>query len=92
MKPILMTLYVSLLFFILTPGVLVVLPPNMMGQPNALYIVAATHALIFGIVYQLTSKMVWRTFYPKRKPKSNKKSFKKSSNKSSSESSSEVQP
>ena len=69
MKPILMTLYVTLLFFILTPGVLVVLPPNMIGQPNALYIVAATHALIFAVIYQLTSKIVWRTFYPYPKSK-----------------------
>ena len=80
-----MTLYVTLLFFILTPGVFVVLPPNMIGQPNALYIVAATHALIFAVIYQLTSSMVWKAIYPKRKAKSNKRSSKKSNNKSSSE-------
>lgn len=63
MKHILMSLFVAFLFFLLTPGVLVVLPPNMFG-PNALYIVAATHALVFAVVYHLIKPIVWRTLYP----------------------------
>ena len=59
-----MTFFVAFLFFILTPGVLIVLPPNMTG-PNASYIVTATHALIFAVVYYFTKKMVWNLFYDK---------------------------
>jgi hypothetical protein len=60
-----MTLFVAFLFFVLTPGVLTVLPPNMMGTPNALYIVAATHALVFAAVYYLFKKLLRHTLYPK---------------------------
>lgn len=59
-----MTLFVALLFFVLTPGVLIVLPPNMIGTPNALYIVAATHALVFAVIYYLTKRIIWRNLYP----------------------------
>jgi hypothetical protein len=49
-----MTLYMAVLFFLLTPGVLVRLPPG--GSKMA---VAATHAVVFALVYHLTHKMVW---------------------------------
>ena len=65
MKHVVMTLFVALLFFVLTPGVLIVLPPNMIGTPNALYIVAATHALVFAAVYYLFKKLVKHTLFPK---------------------------
>lgn len=54
----LMTLYVAALFFVLTPGILVSLPPG--GKKMT---VALTHAVVFAVVYQLTHKMVWRALY-----------------------------
>ena len=66
MKQVFMTLFVALLFFVLTPGVLVVLPANIIGTPNALYIVAATHALVFVVIYHLTKRIIWRTLYPNK--------------------------
>jgi len=53
-----MLLFIAVLFFVLTPGVLVRLPPN--GSKLA---VAAVHALVFALVYQLTHKAVWRALY-----------------------------
>jgi hypothetical protein len=49
-----MFLYTALLFFILTPGIIITLPPK--GKKP---IVAAVHAVIFGIIWSLTHKMVW---------------------------------
>lgn len=49
------TFYTALLFFILTPAVLVRLPPK--GNK---YTVAAFHALVFALVFHFTGKMVWR--------------------------------
>ena len=54
----LMTLYVAALFFVLTPGVLVSLPPG--GKKMT---VALVHAVVFAVVYQLTHKMVARMLY-----------------------------
>ena len=53
------TLYIVFLFFILTPGVLLRLPP----KGNTIT-VAATHAIVFGIVWQLTYKLVWLRTVP----------------------------
>jgi len=50
-----MFVYVFLLFFVLTPGVLVYLPPK-----SSKMVTAATHALIFALVWTFTHKMVWR--------------------------------
>lgn len=50
-----MFIYTFLLFFVLTPGVLVCLPPK--GSKT---VVALTHALVFTIVWCLTNKMVLR--------------------------------
>ena len=47
--------YSAILFFILTPGVLVTLPPK-----SSKMMVAAVHAIIFAIVLGLTCKMVWK--------------------------------
>ena len=66
MMYIFMSLFVALLFFVLTPGVFVVLPPNMNG-PNSFYTVAVTHAIIFAVVYHFTSKMVWNILYGNKK-------------------------
>ena len=51
----LMSLYIAALFFVLTPGVLVSLPPG--GKKMT---VALAHAVLFAVVYQLTHKMVAR--------------------------------
>ncbi len=48
-----MFLFLALLAFLLTPGVLVVLPPG--GSKT---MVAATHAVILAAVYTLTYKFV----------------------------------
>jgi len=49
-----MFLFLALLAFLLTPGVLVSLPPG--GNKMT---VAATHALVLSGVYALTHKFVW---------------------------------
>ena len=54
-----MTLFVAALFFVLTPGVLVKLPPG--GNK---YTVAAVHAVVFAVVYSLVHKAVLHYLYP----------------------------
>ena len=49
------TLYIALLFFILTPAVLIRLPPK-----GSKYTVAAFHAIVFGLIFHFTGKIVWR--------------------------------
>lgn len=51
----LVSLYAALLFFLLTPAILVSLPPK-----GSKYIVAAVHALIFALIFHFTHKLVWR--------------------------------
>jgi hypothetical protein len=48
-----MALFVAVLFFLLTPGILLRLPPG-----GSKYTVAAVHAVVFVIVYHLTHKAV----------------------------------
>ena len=50
-----MFLYAVVLFFVLTPGVLLSLPPK-----GSKYVVALTHALVYGVVMALSHKYVWR--------------------------------
>jgi hypothetical protein len=52
-----MSLYAAVLFFVLTPGVLVSLPPG-----GSRLTVALTHAVVFGVVWALTHKVVYKTF------------------------------
>jgi hypothetical protein len=52
---VLMSVFLAVLFFVLTPGVLLRLP--MGGSKLA---VAATHAIVFALVYHFTHKLVWR--------------------------------
>ena len=52
-----MFLYLAILAFLLTPGVLVRLPPG--GRP---VVVALTHALVLSLVWGLTHKLVYKTF------------------------------
>ena len=49
-------LYAALLFFLLTPGVLLALPPG-----GSLLAKAGVHALVFGLVYCMTYKSVERS-------------------------------
>ena len=49
------TIYSAILFFIITPNILVRLPPK-----SSKYIVAATHAVIFALILHFTCKMVWK--------------------------------
>jgi hypothetical protein len=50
-----MAIYAAVLFYALTPGVLVSLPPGASRQT-----VNLTHAVVFGVAWALTSKMVWK--------------------------------
>lgn len=50
-----MALYVALLFFVLTPGIVLSLPPK-----GSKFTVAITHAAVFALVFCLTYKMVYR--------------------------------
>lgn len=49
------TLYIALLFFALTPGILLSLP-----QGGSKLTVAAVHAVVFALVYHFTHKLVNR--------------------------------
>jgi hypothetical protein len=46
-------LYIAVLFFLLTPGVVLSLPPN-----SSKFVVAATHAIVFAVVYWISHKTV----------------------------------
>ena len=48
-----MSLFVAALFFVLTPGVLLRLPAG-----GSKMMVAATHAVVFALIYSLTHNMV----------------------------------
>jgi hypothetical protein len=52
----LITLYVFLLFLLLTPGVVLQIPSN--GNKMT---VALTHAVVFALVWHFTHKLVWNT-------------------------------
>ena len=52
---VLMILYVFVLFFVLTPGILVTLPPK-----GSKMVVAAVHAIVFSLILWATHKMVWK--------------------------------
>jgi len=55
----LMTLFVALLFVLLTPGILVRLPPN-----GSKLTVALVHGLVFAIIFHFTHKQVWHAVHP----------------------------
>ena len=50
-------LYAALLFFLLTPGVLLALPPG-----GSLLAKAGVHAIVFGLIYCMTQKYMERAF------------------------------
>lgn len=47
--------YAALLFFVLTPSILLRLPKN-----GSKFTVALVHAVVFGLIFWLTHKFVWR--------------------------------
>jgi hypothetical protein len=49
------SLYAAVLFFLLTPAILLRLPPK--GNK---FTVAAVHALVFAVIFHFTHKLVWR--------------------------------
>ena len=51
----LMSIYVAFLFFLLTPSILLRLPPK-----GSKITVAVVHALVFAIVFHFTHKLVWK--------------------------------
>jgi hypothetical protein len=51
----LVSLYVAILFFALVPGVLLSIP-----RKGSKLVIAAVHALVFGLIYHFTHKLVWR--------------------------------
>jgi len=53
---ILLFLILVVLFVLLTPGILVYLPPKSSKLTTAI-----THGVIFGIIWSLTHKFLWRT-------------------------------
>jgi len=53
-----MSIFTALLFFILTPGILISIPSS-----GPLVHKAGVHAIVFALVYHLTHKMVWNYFY-----------------------------
>lgn len=53
-----MAVYAAALFFALTPGVLLTVPAG--GSRTT---VALVHALVFGVAWMLTHKLVWRALH-----------------------------
>ena len=51
----LVTLYAALLFFALSPNVLLRLPPK--GDK---FLVAGVHAIIFALIFHFTHNLVWQ--------------------------------
>jgi len=47
--------YTALLFFLLSPAILLRLPPS-----GSKYTVAIVHALIFAVIFHFTGKLVWK--------------------------------
>lgn len=50
-----MLAYIAVLFYVLTPGILLRVPAN-----GGKMTVAAVHAVVFAIAYHFTHKAVWR--------------------------------
>jgi hypothetical protein len=49
------SIYAAVLFFLLTPAILLRLPPS-----GSKYTVAAVHAIVFALLFHFTHKLVWR--------------------------------
>jgi len=53
------TIYAAILFFLLSPGVLLSLPPKSCTMTKA-----AVHSLVFALIFYFTYGYVWRYFNP----------------------------
>jgi hypothetical protein len=53
-----MSLFTAVLFFVLTPGILLSLPPNASFVQKAMF-----HAIVFAVVYHFTHKLAWKAMY-----------------------------
>lgn len=62
MNSIVTSVFGAILFFLLSPGVLLRLPPN-----GSKMMVALVHALVFGLVYYLAHRSVYMYFNPSRR-------------------------
>jgi len=51
----LMSAFLAVLFILLTPGVLLTIPPK-----GSKVVVAVVHGIIFALIYHFTHKAVWR--------------------------------
>jgi len=49
-----MFIFTALLFFVLTPGIVLSLPPK-----GSKMMVAGVHAIVFALVWTFTHKLVW---------------------------------
>lgn len=49
------SIYTAILFFLLTPAILIRLPPS-----GSKWTVAAVHAIVFALIFHFTHKTVWR--------------------------------
>ena len=58
MKSIAVAIFSAILFFLLSPGILISLPPK--GSKTT---VEAVHALVFAIIFYFTGGMVWKAFH-----------------------------
>ena len=54
----LMSLFIAVLFFVLTPGIFLSLPAGSSFRMKAMF-----HAVVFALIYHLTHKMVWHSLY-----------------------------
>ena len=52
------TLFLAVLFFVLTPGVLLSIP-----KTGSLQKKAAVHAVVFGVIFHFTHRYVWKMLY-----------------------------
>lgn len=52
---VIVSLYAAVLFFLLTPAILLRLPPS-----GSKFVVAGVHALVFALIFHFTHKIVWR--------------------------------
>ena len=63
-----MTLLMAILFFILTPGILVSLPPGCDTYTTAIF-----HAIVFALVWMLIKNPIYGALYGKPRPAPAKK-------------------
>jgi hypothetical protein len=62
MHSIVTSVFGAILFFLLSPGVLLRLPPN-----GSKMMVAMVHALVFGLIYYIAHRSVYMYFNPMRR-------------------------